>query len=772
MSSGNSNPSLLGILLVVQTRTGTGAQVLFHYPPDPLSDDESNLPSDPDQTNAVDASSSSESDSESSSDDNLNVPAASAVSGVGDGSVEDRDDQASSRLSKVRSNEDWTPSWEPLLGIGEEGLVSLLAPGRVWHKRRFELGINDLILLGRPVYARESGAWTRRRRRRRRNRGKQGLENLDENAAEASEASSEDNLERADVEHHDEADPTPDSTGGKSQLTMFHVVFVMNPPVLEHHLRVKDMYDNVVRKFSKVLKHEQASHDYVWRQTDIIQNIKAIHSHNQSSTQALYAELLKQSPLAAAIATTYRAISTSRVAAVALSPEVSLSLQIPPVTSTSYLPSLSEPPLQPGMWLTTANDTHNTTSDLDTATTASTNQLAKSFTLLLREPKAKILKDVQMAGGDIAEPLATFISKLRPSKSFYKLSQLMHLSLADIQLLSRHLIYWRRAIAIPPLHHRDTYIISPNADLSALSSAADSFATTFPMLPPLPRLLSLLSGQPVPFGTLIPSSDHKEEYYRVLGWLMRGGWITQLRSHAYIRVSSATKRAVRDHVHAEKLAATQSSLERIDLHPRHKPAAGAPRNSNNQLSSSATTAAALANQQLSSSTASSLSAHSHAMSRSHSQSHRPSLLSRPSSDTSASRAHPAQAHNPLHSSLVLSPLRATPLEASWLAQIHASLAPQLEGDVRGSSAADVAAKELWDTSLTEEDKAALYAAWPILAKYFNGVEPLEGIAVREGMKRKVVWELLGKAGLKWGWETGIVDDEGRRRGLLVSVRHW
>jgi nitrogen permease regulator 3-like protein len=121
---------------------------------------------------------------------------------------------------------------------------------------------------------------------------------------------------------------------------------------------------------------------------------------------------------------------------------------------------------------------------------------------------------------------------------------------------------------------------------------------------------------------------------------------------------------------------------------------------------------------------------------------------------------------------VLSPLRATPLEASWLAQIHASLAPQPGDDARGSPAADAATKELWDSSLTEADKAALHAAWPTMAKYFNGVEPLEGIAVREGMKRKAVWELLGKTGLKWGWETGVVDEDGRRRGLLVSVRHW
>ncbi|KAI9876152.1 MAG: Nitrogen permease regulator 3, partial [Watsoniomyces obsoletus] len=165
-----------------------------------------------------------------------------------------------------------------------------------------------------------------------------------------------------------------------------------------------------------------------------------------------------------------------------------------------------------------------------TATAAGALQLAKQFSLLLKESPQKIVKEIQSTGGPLATPVSTFIDKARPTKSFYKISVANQISLADIQLLSRHLIYWRRAIAIPPLHHRDTYIVSPNADMSKLVEASKSFEMAFPMMPSLPRILSLLSQTPAPFGTLIPSSDHKGEYYRVLAWLMRGGWVTQLRT--------------------------------------------------------------------------------------------------------------------------------------------------------------------------------------------------------------------------------------------------
>lgn len=725
--SSASNPNLLAVLLITQARTGSGAQVVFHYPPNPLSDHDSKLQEYRDVEN--DASSSSDSDSESSSDDNdfqvflrRNKPeAARHPTQDHKSQLRDEDEHYAEVVAKTQNQHPGKPSWEPLLGLGEEGLASLLAPGRAWHKRKFEMSINDLVFIGRPVYARVNGTWRHRRGNAPRHQVEQDIEPPSDTATESEH---DDEARAPDVKPFPKQHPVR-----KSPLTMFHVVVVMNPPPLEHSVRVKEMYDNITRKLSKILKWEQAESQYVWKESDLINNIKQSCLAKNLSTSNIYAEVLAQSSLAVAISTIYKSISAARIAAVRLHGDVSISLQIPPITSVSYLPSLTDPPIQPGLWVTTANDSPSSHSDLDTASASGASQLAKQFSLLLKESPQKILKEVQATGGPLAMPLANFIDKARPTKSFYKISITNRISLADIQLLARHLIYWRRAIAIPPLHHRDTYIVSPNADMNRLTEASKSFEVAFPMMPSLPRILNMLSQLPTPFGTLIPSTDHKEEYYRVLAWLMRGGWVTQLRTFAYVRIESSVKKASREKARDARMRTNTSSPDKPDQD-------------------------------------------SEALRR------RPSILSRPSSEgrqsisteTSHSHSTPkpttssASMPNLAVSSLILSPLRATALESQHLTYLSDSL-------ISSSSSASTNLPSSI-TSLTATERADLHAMWPTLIKYFNGTEPLEMVPIREGLKRKAVWDVLGKLGLDFDGGVCGNKDGGENRTLLVTVRHW
>jgi hypothetical protein len=64
------------------------------------------------------------------------------------------------------------------------------------------------------------------------------------------------------------------SDDDRKAMSMFNVVFIMNPPLLEHNLRVKEMFEYVVKKFAKVLKYEQARSNWVWRQSEMILNMK------------------------------------------------------------------------------------------------------------------------------------------------------------------------------------------------------------------------------------------------------------------------------------------------------------------------------------------------------------------------------------------------------------------------------------------------------------------------------------------------------------------
>lgn len=244
----------------------------------------------------------------------------------------------------------------------------------------------------------------------------------------------------------------------------------------------------------------------------------------------LYHELLSQSSLARCLANVYSSISSSQIAHVKLTNKLSISLQIPIPNSISTVPGPATQQL-PGLWLTTS-----TSIPIDEDSHIGIEQLASHFGLLLLSDLHTILADIHSASSPLTAPLLHYLRVSKPTKSFAQISQSSGIAISDIQFLASHLIYWRRARAIPPLHQRDIYIVSPNADMSKLALATSTFAKQFPALPSLPRIMAILSSSPRPYSTLIPSRDHKEAYMDILAWLMRGGWVTQLRTFAWIRV--------------------------------------------------------------------------------------------------------------------------------------------------------------------------------------------------------------------------------------------
>jgi len=285
------------------------------------------------------------------------------------------------------------------------------------------------------------------------------------------------------------------------------------------------------------LKWEQRHSNFVADEVASIASIRKAGIEKQNLS-TLNHDLISQSSLARAISTLYNSISGLRIAHISLTPSLSLSLQIPVATSISALPTPLSPQL-PGLWLTTANSMPTE----DEAQTTST-QLGSHFTLLLLSDLHSILSDVNATSSPITSALTHYLRVSTSTKSFYQISQSSGIPLPDIQFLASHLIYWRRARAIPPLHQRDTYIVSPNADMRKLSSAASAFAKIFPTLPSLPYIFSTLSSKLRPYSNLIPSKDHKEAYMDILAWLMRGGWVTQLRTFAWVRVPGHIKEAV------------------------------------------------------------------------------------------------------------------------------------------------------------------------------------------------------------------------------------
>lgn len=221
-------------------------------------------------------------------------------------------------------------------------------------------------------------------------------------------------------------------------------------------------------------------------------------------------------------------------------------------------------PVKPGLFTTTYDPMMN-----DSNGRTTTGVLSPHSAILLLVPANDLLRELTSttSEGASSSPLIQYIRHSVPTKTLAQLARTTRLSLQAIQTFSAHLIQWRRAIAIPPLHASHIYTVNPHADFSRLAEASTAYANRFPLLPSLPAMLSKLSGannsKPQPYSTLIPSSDHKAPYMEILEYLMRDAWLTHLRTFAWVRISAGIKAAVarqlRDESRAEAEAAEADS---------------------------------------------------------------------------------------------------------------------------------------------------------------------------------------------------------------------
>lgn len=342
---------------------------------------------------------------------------------------------------------------------------------------------------------------------------------------------------------------------------------------------------------------------------------------------------------------------------------------------------------------------------------------------------------------------------------FYQVGQSNILSLPQVRKYAQHFIFWRRAIAIPPLHMRDVYILSPNCDTRLLPQASAQWQKAFPLAPPLTNFLAELSFAPRPYKSFCPGKPHRPTYFLMLAWLMRGGWVTQLCSFAYVVVWPEIMYEVDYDVEAEELrraedptlgtsAPSSTTIESPD--ERHESAEGP-------------LAAIGSETSLTSRDADQGDHHRH---RASSASSKP----RPKS--------PEKAHVPTMNEQVAEQARLeriaekTQREAAEKAAAHARKVPPRTTDRPSLNDAPHLAHLtphiiLDAKKATGKESLYLYAigrrfkdekvrkAWQAFWKYFNGQSALERIALQEDMKRKEAWALL----------LAMSDH-------LICVRHW
>ncbi|KAI0423752.1 nitrogen permease regulator of amino acid transport activity 3-domain-containing protein [Xylaria sp. FL1042] len=463
--------------------------------------------------------------------------------------------------------------WEHVVGYPTRDLESLLTPSRAFHKRLFQVSLDQLCFVSSPVYVHESGVW-RKKKRQPTGRPPKSPENGAESAVGRDGQSSliltsdVPQIENDDLSTADDGAAAGNNGNGigpdeteekKSGMTMFNLVFILKPKKHEAKELAEILYAHIIRKINKLFKYSQQKTDFVWKESKRILTLKDKNRESRTKMNVLWKEILDVSSLAACMQDIYDAVSQNKIAALQLeTPEgtIAHSVQISVPFYLTDLPPEEDAAATRGLWVTTANyfveeDSLHDPSFLD-----------KNFGLLLMSDEKKIIAELQADADEATAAMVDFVRLSKPTMSFHQISQGSGLSPAQVRKYAHHFIFWRRGIAIPPLHARDVYILSPNADLSRLPRASQAWARAFPLAPPLADFLAELSAAPRPYKWFCPSKNHRPTYLQMLAWLMRGGWVTQLCTFAYVIVWPEILYEVEYEAEAEELKTLQEEASK------------------------------------------------------------------------------------------------------------------------------------------------------------------------------------------------------------------
>lgn len=451
-----------------------------------------------------------------------------------------------------------------IFGIETDYLCEMLAPPKQMCNTRFEIMIDEQVFVGLPIHKHDNGTWRQHESKKKK----------------ASTTGDAGNL----------TDSLVNGAGNAKRLNlnMFHLVFVMNPPIVECNYRIDEMFHYVISRLTMVLRYEQLKEDYVSEQVRLILSLKeSLGPKTQSET------LVAKSSLCRLIYECYDAISNSRIANLSINNKLR-SFQIP-IKSEFYLLPEESVPYLPGSSISSMTKLLATSGlicagetsryaqsdvfapDLQTADEHGDDESSTladqilHFAILLLDNADNIIRDIRTEENSI---LAKFIRMIRPTESLFRISaRNPSLSANEIKSFSFHLVYWRRARIIQPLTSRSTYIISPMAPISEnLYRDIKLFKKEFPSLPSLIHFMRLLSGseksfdatqmgkkrkletlKPQQYGMIIPTKDHKKSYMEALAWLIRYGYATQLQTFLWLKISRKIKLKVEEDLENEAL---------------------------------------------------------------------------------------------------------------------------------------------------------------------------------------------------------------------------
>jgi hypothetical protein len=188
-----------------------------------------------------------------------------------------RDGPSTTDLHSLRGHDNHHPEsggpiipWERVAGFPTRDLAGILTPARSYHKRLFQLSLDPLYCVSYPIHVPEDGRWKRPKKARKSKASKHG----DDHPSATSEGDSKsagDNAAGRDAEatKKDEGDEEK-----RSSMTMFNLVFMLNPRRNEAKEVVESLYANILKKVNKAYRYSQQHCDFIWKESKRILYVK------------------------------------------------------------------------------------------------------------------------------------------------------------------------------------------------------------------------------------------------------------------------------------------------------------------------------------------------------------------------------------------------------------------------------------------------------------------------------------------------------------------
>ncbi|PLW41158.1 hypothetical protein PCANC_12386 [Puccinia coronata f. sp. avenae] len=332
-------------------------------------------------------------------------------------------------------------------------------------------------------------------------------------------------------------------------LQSFTLALIIDTPPASHlsqHLEV--YYRDVVLKLTAALKHLERESSYLTREVQLMMHKLSERRgsySNRSSSQRKQPEIgdmmefvEQSSDLARALARTFEDLKTLGTTSITLDRQLDLDLLLHR--------DLLDSNTAPENWLL-ANSVKTPKPETGDQDRFAHLESWKSL-LLLEDPQVLI---EQTAPGSL---LRDFIAIIKPALTLSEYKFLLDTDSNTIAEMTDHLLYWRKAKLTDMITLRNSYQLTCpiqagpsnlSSDRLPIAQLQYEFSTTFPNLPHLVMILSLISQRSrQPFSTILPLLNpnlEKSESMAVLVWLLKRDLLLRERTHVRIKIDRETK---------------------------------------------------------------------------------------------------------------------------------------------------------------------------------------------------------------------------------------